>query len=251
VDLVRLPPHHDTATATARLGDDGSASYEFDIVWDPVLMPDPAGFRLVHVGSIGATLAPGATGVLSLVRAAASTGVPVSVDPNLRPSITPDLDRARGLVADLLPLAAVVKLSDEDADVLWPGKENDAVLAQLSGAASAPLVAVTHGGEGAVLAAGQQRAVLTAPPVRVADTIGAGDSFMAALLAGLLTRDLLSAPEWTEATLHWLGALAVEAAAVTCSRPGADPPWAGELPALTAAAGSDRPADIPAGNLGA
>jgi fructokinase len=78
---------------------------------------------------------------------------------------------------------------------------------------------------------------------------------MAALLAGLLTRDLLSAPAWTEGALEWLGTLAVEAAAVTCSRPGADPPWAGELPALATGPGSaghgHGHADLPAGNLGA
>jgi fructokinase len=87
--------------------------------------------------------------------------------------------------------------------------------------------------------------------VRVADTIGAGDSFMAALLAGLLTRDLLPASAWTAATLQWLGGLAVEAAAVTCSRPGADPPWAGELPALARAPGAAGHAGLPARNLGA
>jgi fructokinase len=186
-----------------------------------------------------------------LVRRASAGGVPVSVDPNLRPSITPDLDLARSFVADLLPLAAVVKLSDEDAEVLWPARDTDAVLAALSAAPNAPLVAITRGGDGAVLTAGGLRARAAAPPVQVADTIGAGDSFMAALLAGLLTSGLLGAPGWTEPALGWLGALAVEAAAVTCSRPGADPPWAGELPALAAAPGPARRADLPAGNLGA
>ena len=83
-----------------------------------------------------------------------------------------------------------------------------------------------------MLAAGRRRADAGAPPVEVADTIGAGDSFMAALLAGLLTHDLLAADAWTEPALEWLAALAVQAAAVTCSRPGADPPWTKELPAL-------------------
>ena len=189
--------------------------------------------------------------MVSLVRAAAAARVPVSVDPNLRPSITPDVDLARSFVTDLLPLAGVVKLSDEDAGVLWPGQGVDAVLTELSAAAIAPLVAVTRGGEGAVLAAGRQRAAVAAPPVRVADTIGAGDSFMAALLAGLLTRDLLPASASTAATLHWLGSLAVDAAAVTCSRPGADPPWARELPALSTTPGSAGHARLPAGNLGA
>jgi fructokinase len=108
----------------------------------------------------------------------------------------------------------------------------------LCGAAGAPLVAITRGGDGAVLAAARRRASAGAPPVEVADTIGAGDSFMSALLAGLLTHDLLAAEapvssHLTEHTLDWLATLAVEAAAVTCSRPGADPPWPGELPVLS------------------
>jgi len=237
-ELLRLPPHHDTATATAHLSDDGTATYEFDIVWDPVRLPDPAGFRLVHVGSIGATLPPGATGVVALVRAAAASAVPVSIDPNLRPSITPDIDQARGFVEEMVELAGVVKLSDEDAGVLWPGQPLDAVLTTLSAATGKPLVALTRGGDGAVLAAARRRASAGAPPVEIADTIGAGDSFMSALLAGLLTHDLLPARTWTELTLDWLATLAVQAAGITCSRPGADPPWASEVSALVEGPGS-------------
>ena len=70
--------------------------------------------------------------MVALVRAAAAAGVPVSIDPNLRPSITPDLDQARGFVEEMVELASVVKLSDEDAAVLWPGRALDAVLATLA-----------------------------------------------------------------------------------------------------------------------
>jgi fructokinase len=244
VRLLRLPPHHDTATATATLRDNGSATYDFDITWNPVQLPDPAGFRLVHVGSIGATLLPGASAVRGLVRAAASAGVPVSIDPNVRPSLTPDIDQVRVLVEEMLELASVVKLSDEDAEVLWPGQTLETVVSTLAGAPSGPLVAVTRGGEGAVLAVGQRRQQVAAPPVQVADTIGAGDSFMSALLAGLLQHDLLSprtltTDETAGDTLAWLGALAIGAAAVTCSRPGADPPWTNELPALAGGPSAD------------
>jgi len=231
VDLVRLPPHGATATATARLEPGGGATYAFDISWDPVRLPEPDGFRMVHVGSIGATLPPGAHGVVALARAASSAGVPVSVDPNLRPSITPDIEQARGYVEQIMALASIVKLSDEDADVLWPGRGPLPVVDALSGSPGAPLVAMTRGSEGAVLATGPDRGRAAARPVDVADTIGAGDSFMAALLAGVLLHDLPGAGGWAPA-LDWLAGLAVEAAAVTCSRPGADPPWAGELRAL-------------------
>ncbi len=234
VELLRLPPHSSTATATARLAEGGGATYEFDIRWDPVRLPDPSAYRLVHVGSIGATLPPGATGVVALAREAASAGVPVSVDPNLRPSITPDLEQARGFVDEILPLASVVKLSDEDADVLWPDRPLDALLTDLAGAPAAPLVAVTRGGEGALLAAGRRRGEAAAGAVEVADTIGAGDSFMAALLAAALQHGLVGGEACTAPALDWLARTAVDAASITCSRPGADPPWAAELPALAA-----------------
>ena len=234
VDLVRLPPHGSTATATARLEAGGGATYEFDIRWDPVQLPDAGGFGLVHVGSIGATLAPGANAVLALTREASSAGVPVSVDPNLRPSITPDIEQARGYVEPMVTLASIVKLSDEDADVLWPGKGPDAVLEMLATAPGAPLVAMTRGGAGASLGTGARRVRAVGRAVDVADTIGAGDSFMAALLAGVLLHDLADTDRWTAPVLDWLGAVAVEAASITCSRPGADPPWASELPALAA-----------------
>ena len=235
VDLVRLPPHGRTATATARLEAGGGATYDFDLRWDPVQLPDPGGFRLVHVGSIGATLAPGANAVLALTREASAAGVPVSVDPNLRPSITPDIEQARGYVQPMMTLASIVKLSDEDADVLWPGQGPDAVLDLLAAAPGEPLVAMTRGGAGASLGAGGSRRAAAGREVAVADTIGAGDSFMAALLAGALLHDLVGADAWTTPVLDWLGGVAVEAASITCSRPGADPPWASELPALAAA----------------
>lgn len=232
VELIRLPPHRATGTATARLRPDGSATYDFAIGWDPVQLPDSSGFQLVHVGSIGATLLPGATAVLGLVRTAVTAGVAVSLDPNLRPGVTPDVDSARVLVEEMAELATVVKLSDEDASVLWPDRALGTLLSALADAPGAPLVVVTRGPSGAVLAAGRHRASAPAPAVQVADTIGAGDSVMSALLAGLLEHDLVHRSTWTEPVLEWLGELAVGAAATTCSRPGADPPWAAELPAL-------------------
>ncbi|MDQ3664150.1 MAG: carbohydrate kinase [Actinomycetota bacterium] len=232
VELVRLPPHRATATATAHLRPDGSAAYEFDIGWDPVRLPDPGGYRLVHVGSIGASLQPGATAVLELVRSAASAAVPVSIDPNVRPVITPDVDSARDLLDEMIALASVVKLSDEDAAVLWPAEPLDSVQTALAAGPRAPLVVLTRGGAGAVLTVGPQRASAAAPPVDLVDTIGAGDSFMSALLAGLVTRDLLDGRPWHDGELERLGRLAASAAAITCARAGADPPWRSEVSVL-------------------
>ncbi len=235
VDLVRLPPHGRTATATARLEAGGGATYDFDIRWDPVQLPDAGGFRLVHVGSIGATLAPGANAVLALTREASSAGVPVSVDPNLRPSITPDIEQARGYVQPMVTLASIVKLSDEDADVLWPGQGPDAVLDMLAAAPGAPLVAMTRGGAGASLGAGGPGAGEPPAARSTSPTPSApGTASWPRCSRGRCCTTSRARTAWTAPVLDWLGGVAVEAASITCSRPGADPPWASELPALAA-----------------
>ncbi len=248
VDLLRLSPQRATSTATARVQADGAATYEFDLSWDPDELPDPAGFALVHVGSIGAVLTPGAERVADLVAAARSAGVPVSFDPNARPGVTPDLDDVRRRSRLLAGGATVVKLSDEDAAVIYPGTDPERVARDLAELPDVRLAAVTLGGGGLLLDDGNEAVTVRAPSIEVADTIGAGDTVMATLLASLLAHDMLAvAPQSADRPttirgsadqnprivgLGWLGELAVTAAAITCSRPGADPPWRSELPGL-------------------
>ncbi|MBW9215423.1 carbohydrate kinase [Mumia sp. zg.B53] len=234
VDLRSLPPHHgDSAVAVAQLDDHGVATYHFELTWDPSEMPGPAGFALLHVGSIGAALRPGADAVERLVEEAVAAGVPVSYDPNVRPAITPDLADVRERVDRIVPRAAFVKLSDADAAKLRPDLDPAAYAARIAGEGPR-LVALTRGGDGATLFSGGASVEVAPPPITVADTIGAGDSFMAALLAGILVRGWTERPAFDEEALTWLGELAVHASAVTCSRPGADPPHLKELPELLA-----------------
>ncbi|WP_144805307.1 carbohydrate kinase [Curtobacterium sp. BH-2-1-1] len=225
VDATAVPR---TSTAVATIAADGGASYEFDLDWriDPVDVPE--GTPLVHVGSIGAVLQPGAATVLDAVRARPA-GTLLSLDPNVRPSITPDRDAVLATLEPLLAEADVVKCSDEDAAWLWPDRDVDAVLDGLL-AAGATLAAVTLGGSGCAIASRGARRRIAAPAVTVADTIGAGDSFMAGLLAAVLATE--TAPTaLDEDDLGRLAALALACAAVTVSRPGADPPTTDELPA--------------------
>ena len=119
-ELDRLEPAAPTSTATAVIGSDGAATYEFDLTWAPYRLPDPTGYAVVHVGSIGAALAPGADRVAELVADAAAAGVPVSFDPNVRPAITPDLDDVRRRAERIADGATLLKLSDEDATLLYP-----------------------------------------------------------------------------------------------------------------------------------
>jgi fructokinase len=210
-----------TSTATALIGADGAATYDFDVRWSvrSEVMPVPA--RLVHTGSIAMFLEPGAASVAALL-GSRPPGTLVSIDPNIRPALLGDRDAARDAFERFVEVSDIVKLSDEDAAWLYPGEPLEAVLGRLLDAGVA-LAAVTRGESGAVLATRTHVAPVPALPVDVRDTVGAGDSFMAALLAEVL-RVERPIDELARADLERLGAFAVAAAAVTVGRVGADLP---------------------------
>ncbi|HYJ70421.1 MAG TPA: carbohydrate kinase [Nocardioidaceae bacterium] len=226
VRLEALGPAGPTATATARLDETGHATYEFDLHWHPAELPDPAAYALVHVGSIGSWMPPGAAAVADLVTAARAAGVPVSFDPNVRPALAPDLEAVRQRVSALATAATIVKLSDEDAGTLDGDAES--VVDDLAGLGPS-LVAMTRGSAGSHLHSGATRVDVAAGSVTVADTIGAGDAWMAGLLAGVVSEGWPMRAAYSADELDWLGRLAGTTAAITCSRPGADPPWRHEL----------------------
>jgi fructokinase len=230
VTLLDVGGSGPTASATATLDADGAATYDFDLRWDPASLPDPAGFDVVHVGSIGSWTAPGAAAVAALAGQAQAAGVPVAFDPNVRPSLTPERDVLREHVLGLAALSRFVKLSDEDAAVLLPPDADPEAALDLLAAEGARLVALTRGGHPAVLRSGGVRVEVPVPGTPVVDTIGAGDTWMGAMLAGLLQRGWTGRPSYGSEQLTAVGRHAVAAAAITCSRPGADPPWADEMP---------------------
>lgn len=153
------------------------------------------------------------------------------VDPNVRPSFIRDEGAYRARLARMIGRADIVKVSDEDMHwIMGPGDVTD--LAQAMLRQGPKLVCVTEGAKGATGHTAQGKVHVPAPRVTVADTVGAGDTFNAGLLAALwqsecLTKGALRAmsDEVLEAALS----LGVRAAAVTVSRPGANPPWAEEL----------------------
>ncbi|MEO6606163.1 MAG: carbohydrate kinase [Aeromicrobium sp.] len=216
-----------TSSATATIGQDGSASYEFDLTWDPTAMPDPAVFEAVHIGSLGAALMPGAHRVAELVATADAMGLAVSYDPNVRLAVEPDPTFWREVFETVVPYVRIVKMSDEDAAVLFPDEAPEDLAQRLAG--EGKLVAITLGGAGAVVAGGQRVAGADAPPVAVVDTIGAGDSFMAAMLSWCAAYAWPAGDQLDETELTDLAEFSVTAAAITCSRPGADPPRLNEL----------------------
>ncbi|MFC0625926.1 carbohydrate kinase family protein [Kribbella deserti] len=224
-----VEPGFPTSTATATLDGEGIASYEFDIHWEPPALELPAGSSAVHTGSIATVLEPGAAAIRSFLAELADQPVTVTLDPNARPTITPDAEQTWAAVKALAAQADLVKLSDEDCEFLRPGLSPDQVAAELLTVDRTRCVVITLGGAGAIGISRAARVQVEAPKIEVVDTVGAGDSFMAALLAGLHERDLLGAHRLEGLDEKALSAVidyAVKAAAITCTRHGADPPTA-------------------------
>ena len=213
-----------TSTATATLADDGSASYLFDLAWQlapvtPTYVP-----KLLHTGSIASFLAPGATGVKCILQHCAGIST-VTYDPNIRPDLLGSHHEALTIFEDLVPLTDVVKLSDEDAAWLYPHKSPEETGRHILNLGT-DLVAVTRGGKGSLLLTADTQISIPAVRSVVADTIGAGDSYMAAFILGLLTR---GTDGWAPPVLEQIGRMASIAAAITVRRPGANPPSSIEL----------------------
>ena len=219
-----------TSSATAILDGAGAATYDFDLRWELPELSLPAPCTLIHTGSIAAILQPGARAVLSAFTSAPA-GTLLSYDPNVRPGIMGSRDDVVQAVEELSRAAHVVKMSDEDAAWLYPGRSLDQIARDYV-AAGVALFAITRGGDGAMLRAGGATAELAAHPVTVIDTIGAGDSFMSGLLYAILVGERTEAilqNALSAADLGQLGQTALASAAITVSRAGANPPTVAEL----------------------
>jgi fructokinase len=194
---------------------------------------DPASLSALHVGSLAAVLPPGAHEITALVRRVRGTAT-VSYDPNVRPEQMAAVPDAHTRIKALMGLADVVKLSDADLAWLAPGTA-PAEFAGRAVAAGAAVAVVTRGAHGVVAACAGGRFELPAVPVEVVDTVGAGDSYMSTLIAGLHDRGLLGAaarPALRAVEKDVLAAVlhdAALAAALTCGRRGSDPPTSDEL----------------------
>jgi fructokinase len=186
----------------------------------------------IHVGTLGLAIDPPAAAYEALLEREVGRRT-IVLDPNVRPAVFGDQGSYRARFERLAGLATIVKLSDDDATWIYPELELADILGRVL-ALGPRLVAITMGTDGAVAASADGYARVAAVPVTVADTVGAGDSFGAALLAALAERDALEldATELLDdALLEEAITYAVTAAAITCTRTGAVPPSRAEIDA--------------------
>lgn len=191
----------------------------------------PAAVGALFFGGISLMVEPCASAYAALMAREAGTRVTM-LDPNIRPSFIADEAAYRARIEAMIAQADIVKVSDEDlAWLIGPGDPTDTARQML--ARGPKLICVTEGARGATAHHAAGHLHVPAPRAEVVDTVGAGDTFNAGLLAGLdaagaLTKAALAAPD--EDVLEAALLLGVRAAAITVSRAGANPPRRAELP---------------------
>lgn len=232
VDLsLALSSDKPTALAEVTLDEAGNASYaftlhgtatfDFSAAWLPRGIP-----AALHVGTLATIVEPGCD---ALHTWAAAIPAPVVFDPNVRPSVLGDRAVYRAAVARWTAISDVVKFSDDDLRWLHPETAGLEAMIRVARAALEQwpsLVVITRGEHGLVGITRERVVEVVGVNTTVADTVGAGDTVGAVLVEGLLMHGLEGlCTERLESVLE----RAARAAAITCSRPGADPPWADEL----------------------
>ena len=228
-----------TPSALVHRGEDGRNEYAFDLAGTSLVdlapqqlpvLPDDA--WAVHVGTLALAIDPPAAAYEALVRR--ETGLRrIILDPNVRPAVFGEVDTYRRRFEQLARLADLVKLSEDDARWIYPGVPAEGVL-ELILDFGPRVVALTRGGSGAVARSNDGFVDIAGIPVEVVDTVGAGDSFGAALIAALVDEGAFG-PHTTrafdEAVLAHAVSYAVAASAITCTRTGAVPPSRDEIDA--------------------
>jgi fructokinase len=228
-----------TTLSIVGLAPDGSPAYAFygdgaDRALSAVDLPQlPDHLRALHFGSFSTVVEPVGSALESLLRRESARRL-VSFDPNVRIAIEPDIAVWRRKFADFLPFVHLLKISEEDLRLLFPTAD-PSQLARSWLEQGPHLVVLTRGGKGVRAWSREFTVERPARAVTIVDTVGAGDSYQAALLAALAETDRLDpkalgamAPPALDALLDFAGV----AAAITCSRRGADMPRRSELPAL-------------------
>jgi fructokinase len=226
-----------TCTATVTLDAAGGASYEFLIDGTATFdfaaswLPDPYRYQpqVLHIGTLVTVIEPGASALYDWAMQVAELA-PIVFDPNIRPSVMPDRDLYEAAVEKWAALSAVIKASDDDLAWLFPGQAIEDVANRWIND-GAFLVVVTRGANGLVGFTSDGRVEVPGVKVDVVDTVGAGDTVGAIVVEAMLAHGLV---ELRGDLLRSVLTRAAAAAAITCSRKGAQPPYKHELPMIEA-----------------
>ncbi len=198
---------------------DGTATFEFNESWLPNPSNPPA---VLHVGTLATIVEPGAT---NLFNWAEKVAAPLVFDPNIRTSVVNDRDRYIAIMQKWAAISSVIKMSEDDLAWLYPDMDFRAAAKNFINEKT-QLVVLTRGASG--IDGYTQDGEVSVPGVRVdvVDTVGAGDTVGAILVEAIVKYGLDNLVGTTlENTLH----RAAQAAAITCSRAGANPPTFQEL----------------------
>jgi fructokinase len=224
-----------TCTATVTLDAAGGATYEFLIDGTATFdfasswLPDPYRYQpqVLHIGTLVTVIEPGASALYDWAIQVAELA-PIVFDPNIRPSVMPDRDLYEAAVEKWAALSAVIKVSDDDLAWLFPGQSIDDVANRWIHD-GVFLVVVTRGANGLVGYTADGRVEVPGVKVDVVDTVGAGDTVGAVVVEAMLAHGLV---ELRGDILRSVLTRAAAAAAITCSRKGAQPPYKHELPTV-------------------
>ena len=234
LDLAQLSDKP-TCTATVTLNAAGAASYEFLIDgtatfdFEASWLPDPYRYQpqVLHIGTLVTVIEPGASALYDWAMQVAEFA-PIIFDPNIRPSVQPDRDLYEAAVEKWAALSAVIKVSDDDVAWFFPGQSIDDVANRWI-SDGVFLVVVTRGANGLVGFTADGRVEVPGVKVDVVDTVGAGDTVGAIVVEAMVAHGLI---ELRGDLLRDVLVRAAAAAAITCSRQGAQPPYKHELPSI-------------------
>jgi len=234
--LLASPSPRPTPLAVVSLGEGGQATYQFyrqgtadgDATVESLEAALPQDLALYHTGSLALAARADAALWKTLALRLAARGVPLSIDPNIRPRFVDDWAWLAASLGELFERAALVKTSDEDLHHLGIDPDPEALRSLFVGRHGVGLFAVTRGAQGALLLTAERAVEVPAlPPPVFVDTVGAGDTFMGGLLARLAERGRLARAalkETGEDELLDLGRFAAAAAGLNCGAQGCDPP---------------------------
>ena len=191
---------------------DGTATFDFDLNWLPSGSPE-----ILHIGTLATIVEPGASNLFDWAKGLKTK---VVFDPNVRPSVLSDKARYRVAFENWAKISSIVKMSNEDLE--WLGYSTVNQILELG----PELLVVTHGAEGMTGYTASGSVSVPGVKVQVVDTVGAGDTVGAVIVEGLLENGITSL---VGEKLFEVLSRAAKAAAITCSRVGANPPKRAEL----------------------